>query len=708
MAPRSESPPPAQAGQRLSLPQAMRLAAEHQGAGRLREAEALLRQILQADPKHGLALHLLGIVAHQSGNSALAIKLIEDAIQSQPEVGLFHTNLCEILRQAGQLDAAVARGRRGAELDPGSPTAHSNLGVALYDLGDYAAAEACQRQALGLQPRLPQALNNLGSIHRQQGDTEGAVRCYREALAVQPDHLEALNNLGALLTEIERPEEAREILLQAIRLNPRYAEAHRNLGTVFLLEEAFDKAELAFRQALKFRPAFVAALLGLAAVRRERNELTESERLIEEALAVEPESVSGHTQLGVLYSEMGFPDRARSAFDRAIALDPEATQSYVSKSHFLTQIGDLAGAQACLDEALRLEPDSVPAQLALVQLKKIKAGDAALNVLEAELTRLAPTAVTRSIPLHFGLGKCYDDIGDHARAFEHFLTGCRLKRARIAYDAVEHSAHIDSITQVFDRATIDRLRGRGAQSELPVFVLGMPRSGTTLTEQIIASHSASHGAGELPDLLGLAHCSPLTGARVGYPGALAGITPEELTSLGTRYVAGLRARHAEALRITDKMPANFYALGLIHLILPQARIIHVKRNPVDTCLSGLTKLFRHGQAHSYDLYELGRFYVDYARLMAHWRAVLPAGAFHEVEYEALVADTETEARRLIAYCGLPWEEACLEFHKTERAVRTASVTQVRQPIYQSSVERWRRYEQYLGPLLEALGDLAPA
>jgi hypothetical protein len=235
----------------------------------------------------------------------------------------------------------------------------------------------------------------------------------------------------------------------------------------------------------------------------------------------------------------------------------------------------------------------------------------------------------------------------------------------------------------------------------------MPRSGTTLTETIIASHSMVYGAGELPDLMEIA-----SGARgghaEGYPLCLEGITQAELAAMGERYAAALQARAPGSPRITDKMPANFNCVGLIHLMLPKAKIIHVMRDPVDTCLSCYTRLFNKSQHQSYDLVEIGRYYRAYARLMEHWRQVLPAGAFYEIQYEALVAEPETQARALLEYCGLPWEDACLEFHKTARQVRTASVTQVRQPMYKTSVEKWRHFEKHLGPLLEALGDLVPA
>ncbi len=695
-------------GEYYSLADAMTLATRHQAAGRLREAEAVLRRILNVAPQHAPALHLLGIIAHQAGQTDTAARLVGEAITRNPDVGLYHTNLCEILRQQKDCARAIEHGRRGAELDPDSATAHSNLGVAHYDAEDYDAAEACQRRALAIEPHLPQALNNLGSICRQREDHDQAIAYYRETLAAAPNHVEALNNLGALLTETEQPEEAHDVLMRAIKLNPGYPEAHRNIGSMFLQEEDYEKAAAAFTEALRHRPQFVAAMVGLAAVRRHQRDFEPAERLLDEALAVEGDNVAARIQKGLLYGDMGFPERAAAIYDEAIAQAPEVESIHVAKGHLLTETGDMAGAEAALNRALEINPDSVGAHLAMVQLKKVRPGDPAFVALQAELGKTGAGANTRRLPLYFGLGKCYDDSGDYEQAIEHFLAGCRLKRARLDYDPETNRRHVDDIMQAYDARAIERLGGGGHDSELPVFVLGMPRSGTTLTEQIIASHSQAHGAGELPDLSQLAGRSPLTGEHIGFPDALADLTTHELGALGEKYASGLRQRNATAARITDKMPANFFYIGLIHLMLPRARIVHIRRNAVDTCLSNLTKLFRTGQGHTYDLRELGLFYVNYARLMEHWRAVLPPGSFFELRYEDLVADTESHARALIDYCGLPWEPQCLEFHKTERSIRTASVTQVRQPIYKSSVARWKRYEKSLGPLLETLGDLVEA
>lgn len=692
---------------KLTVDKALQLAIQHQAAGRLQPAEVLLRQILQAKPRHAVALHLLGVIAHQVGKTEQAVQLLAQAVEILPAEAHFHSNLGEMYRILKRLDEAVSHGEKAVALDPKSATAQSNLGIAYYDRQELDKAEACQRRALALEPKLAPALNNLGSIRRDRKDKEGAIGFYRQVLEVSPRHLESINNLGAVLTETERPEEAVTVLLQALKLKPRYAEAHCNIATAFLTMEQLDKAAVGFKRALALKPDYPEAYQGLAKLYQEQKNLTEAEAMAAKALALAPEKAAVHSLLGGIFAEAGYPDKAALAFARALELDPDLLSAYIGRGHLFMEQGRLEEAEASFRHALSLDGTSLGARLALTQVKKAEIGDENMAALISEADKLDTMLETKALPLHFALGKCYDDTKQYDLAFSHYLEGCRLKRKRLHYDPTDNDKACENIRAFFSRETIDRLRGEACQSNLPIFVLGMPRSGTTLTEQIIASHPLVHGAGELPDLLDLAN-HPRPGNSAGYPLSLQDITKPELKALGEKYVAGLKARNPDAQRITDKMPANFNCVGLIHLMLPNAKIVHVRRNPVDTCLSAFSRLFNKSQHQSYDLAEIGRYCRNYALLMDHWRAVLPAGAFYEVQYEELVADHENQGRALLAYCGLEWDAACLDFHKTERNIRTASVTQVRQPIYNTSVARWRKYEAHLGPLLAALGDLVPA
>jgi len=697
---------PRPAPPRLTAEQAFALAVQHHNQGRLQESETLLRQILQAHPGHAHAWHLLGLIANQAGKTETAIELIGKAVASDGKVAMFHANLCGICQKAGRTAEAIAHGERAVALDPRMAVAYSNLGLAYYDNKQYDKDEACQMQALKLQPALASALYNMGCIMRERKQADEAIAYYRRAIAANPNYLEALNNLGGMLIKEERPEEALDVLARALELNPDYSFAHCNVGNAFNALDRFGAALPHLVKALRLNPDYLEAHMAIAKTYQGTLNYADAERAALRALELATDKKAEvYCTLGNIFTELGETARAAASFDKALELDPELDDALLGKGNLCMETGELDLAEQLFGKALGISRNKLNARCRLVQVKKVRAGDPNMAALVAAMNEQADALSENQLrTLHFALGKCYDDVGDAAQAFRHFQEGCRLKRKGMDYDAMENSRKIDSIIAAFDQTNLARLRVGGTASGLPIFVLGMPRSGTTLTEQIIASHPDVYGAGELHDLLKVANGATPSGDS--YPGNLAGLTPELVSVWAEDYIAGLQKRAPDARRITDKMPANFLFIGLIHAMLPNAKIIHVSRNPVDNCLSCFTKQFSHNsQPFSYDLAELGKYYVDYTRLMAHWRKVLPEGAFLDVRYEDLVADNEAQARRLIAYCGLEWNDACLESHKTERSVRTASVTQVRQPIYTSSVERWRKYEEFLKPLLDELGDL---
>jgi tetratricopeptide (TPR) repeat protein len=377
----------------------------------------------------------------------------------------------------------------------------------------------------------------------------------------------------------------------------------------------------------------------------------------------------------------------------------------------LKELGRLEEAYDAYLEALRLDPGIPGVYVNLADSKKFAPGDPHLDAMEALAAKTEGLSKTDRMQLDFGLGKAYADLKDYPRSFKHLFVGNAVKRATIAYDEKSTFALFDRIEAVFTKALMKAKAGGGDPSAMPIFIIGMPRSGTTLTEQIIASHPLVHGAGELQTLndVILTVRGP-DGNTLPYPEFVPALNARALRQIGAQYVAPVRALAAKhgggAQYVTDKMPSNYYFAGLIHLALPNAKIIHTVRDPVDTCISCYSKLFSAEQNHTYDLAELGRYYRRYDELMAHWRSVLPRGRILDVRYEDVVADLEGQARRIIAHCGLPWDERCLSFHETDRPVRTASATQVRQPIYNSAVGRWRVYSEHLAPLLAALGIAA--
>ena len=728
----------------------MALATQLQGQGRLQQAEYLLRQILHQQPQHPYALHLLGVIAHQAGNQLAAAELMQRAIAAlsgsdfsptvsvglKPDLqthvssrrsdfglnaneqrltevrptteglALFHANLCEVSRQLKQLDQAVAAGKRAVALEPKMAMAHSNLGIVWFDRKEYDQAEASQQRALAIDPNYAPSLNNLGSVHRERGDNQTALDYYRRAAAANPNYLEPLNNLGALLLEEDHIPEAIEALNKALALAPNYPESVCNMGGVHLAQEENEAALSHYQRALSLRPVYIEAQMGLAKTLQALENLDQAELAAIRAIQIDENNPKAHALIAGIHAEMAQPVQAEAEYERALQLKPDSNDALLGLGHLCTENGQLGRARELFRQALAFKPDDIAARIHLVQNDKVKADDDNFAALLAEQKKMADYSDNRRLSLHFALGKCYDDSKDYDQAFPHYLEGCKLKRAKLSYDPNAAARQFTELKEIFSKVFIEQRRGTGDPSDLPIFVLGMPRSGTTLTEQIIASHFDVFGAGELPDLLRVAHrkTHPDT---TSFPDNLRYLDAATLQAWGAEYVAGLQQRAPNAKHITDKMPANFFAVPLIHLMLPNAKIIHVNRNPVDTCVSCFTRLFHRKQEHTYGLAELGRYYADYARLMDHWRTVLPADAFLDIHYEDIVADQEGQARKLLDYCGLEWDAACLDFHKTKRQIRTASVTQVRQPIYTTSVERWRKYEKFLGPLLDELGDLVP-
>jgi tetratricopeptide (TPR) repeat protein len=567
--------------------------------------------------------------------------------------------------QQARWEDAIKQFRRAVNVERNSAEAHHHLAVALAAAGS--AEEALQRYEKALTIReLAETHNNLAHLLDSLDRTDEAIAHYEKALAIKPAYAEAHNNLANALHKVGRSEEAFPHFRQAIALNPGYTAAYDNLGNALAALGRYEEAVAVFEKATAVRPdAEVYEHLGntLHMSGRSAEAVTQHRK----ALAIRPNSPDFHSSLGQALQAIGRFDEATAAFERALALSP---------SHL-----------NCLWN--------------LAQSKRFTRDDAhfvAMQELARNTSRFTPE---EQIELHFALGKTLADVGDKQQSFQHLLQGNALKRGLVNYNEAATLRRLERIRSAFSAQLLAEKQGAGDPSSVPIFILGMPRSGTSLVEQILASHSKVFGAGELAEMGKLA-------ARVAGPDAAdfyeaaAEATGEQLRELGADYVRIVQRLAPAAERITDKMPGNFVMVGLIHLAMPNARIIHTRRDLRDTALSCYSILWPRGMDYSYDLGELGRYCRAYDELMAHWRSVLPAGVMLEVQYEELVGDLEGQARRILAHCGLDWEEACLAFHQTERSVRTASVNQVRQPIYASSIGRWRPLVEHLGPLLREL------
>jgi tetratricopeptide (TPR) repeat protein len=521
-------------------------------------------------------------------------------------------------------------------------------------------AKPTGKNLTGTHPGRAADLMAAGRRLHQAGQLTEAETLYRRVLAVDPGHADALNLLGLVAYQTGRQELAVKLLREAILKNGRDPSSYSNLGNALYGQGNLAEAVAAYRQAIRIKPHYPEAHSNLGAALEQQGKLDEAVAEYHQAIRINPDYADAHLNLGVALEEQGKLDQALNAFERAIELAPQRALTY------------------------RLLSD----------VKRFSTTDPHLAAMERLARDLESLSVEDQIELHFALGKAYADVGDHEQSFQNFLRGNTLKRQRVSYDEAETHSLFSRIRNVFTLDLMRSKRGLGELSRKPVFIIGMPRSGTTLVEQILASHPSVFGAGELEYISKAVE-------KISGPDTAWMRFDAQFRQLGASYVNFINTLAPNAERVVDKMPMNFLFAGLIHLALPNARFIHTRRDPIDTCVSCFTKLFSRSHPYSYDLAELGGYYRAYEALMEHWRKALPPGVMLEVQYEDLVADLDSEARRIIAHCGLPWDDACLSFHKTDRPVRTTF--QVRQPIYHGSIGRWRLYKRQLGPLITALG-----
>ncbi len=686
----------------LTFDQAMALADQNLQAGRLAEAEALCRDILRAQPNSAPALHLLGIIRHHAGRLLEAIDLVRRAVRADGSVALYHCNLGEMYRLAGQRDAALAAGRRALAIDPDFPAALNNVGIVHYERDEFDEAAAYYRRAITLAPTYAEAHSNLGNALRAEKNYEEALVAYRQALVLRPGYVDAMNNMGTALRDMGRSKEAEATYRQALGLKPDEPGVLNNLALALKERGQLEDASALLQRSSLIDPNRSQTMTYLALVRLEQKQIAEAEIAAAGALALAPREPEALNAMGLVRYEQQDQTAARSLFQSALALKPDLADAHNNIANVLKEEGDLAAAREACERAVALAPHEAAYYLNLADMHKFDEGDAHMAAMASMMRRPETMSDTARSRLNFALAKAHDDIGQYREAFACMHQGNALKRRQIAYDEAETLGYFDRIRATFDRHLLARRRV-GYEFAVPVFIVGMPRSGTTLVEQILASHPAVHGAGELKTLSENVNVEQVAdGKMVGYPELVPILEPDAIRRMGENYVAAIRRLAPETARVTDKMPANFLFVGMIHLALPDAQIIHVRRDPRDTCLSCYSKLFAEQQHFSYELGELGRYFRKYAELMAHWREVLPAGRMLEIHYEDVVADLEAAARRIVDHCGLDWDPNCISFHEHKRRIRTASASQVRRPIYRSSEGRWQAYEDHLGPLLTAL------
>ena len=626
----------------------------------------LAEELLADEPNDPEALYLAAVANRYLGNHGDAEKHLSILHQAMPEYGRAWQEEGHLALAVGDKEKALDAFSRATRFNPALSASWRAQVTLLAEVGRTAEAQAAKAQ-----------FDRLGQLPR-------------ELLAVT-NHLHE----GRLLR-------AEEICRHYLRSNPRNVEGMRLLAKIGIELGILDDAEFLLESAAAFEPENIQLRLDYTDVLRRRQKFDKAREQAEALHQRDPENPLFQSQLAIESMQTGDYERAFELFDAVLSKLPRDPATLTSKGHALKTLGQSSEAIDSYRAAIAAKPDHGDAHYALANLKTYRFEDAEIDAMRAQSER-ADLAFMDRVHLSFALGKALEDRGDYEASFKHYDEGNALKRAQTRYSADAMTRELAAQKEACTADLFAKHAGSGHHAPDPIFILGLPRAGSTLLEQILASHSQIDGTLELPNILALAH--RLRGKRAGqsrYPQVLHDLEADQLAKFGEQFIADTRIHRQGAPFFIDKMPNNFRHIGLIHLILPNAKIIDARRAPMDCCFSGFKQLFAEGQEFTYGLHEVGRYYADYIDLMDHWDTVLP-GKVLRVQHEDVLDDLEGQTHRMLEFIGVPFEQACLDFHKTDRAVRTASSEQVRQPINRKGQGAWRPFEPWLGPLKEALG-----
>lgn len=639
------------------------------GENRLDDAEHACRKVLGEAPDDVNVLGLLGAILLKKGDAGQAETFLLRTIELEPAFAKPHEDLGALYLSRNEPERAIPFFEKVVALDASQASAARGLAAALLRAGRGQDAEALQRQLQANSP-LGKLLTQAEEF-RKSGQFEKAEQVCQDILKTDAENIAALRLLAVIASEEERFVIAEGLLRRIAKLAPQNSRAMRDLGQ-FLAD---------------------------------RGRYPEAIEVIESALRIDAHNASLHLALGDMLSIVGRSDHALGAYEKCLALKPDEPPALLGRGHMLRIAGRSDEALASYRRCAEVVPGSGDAWWNMASLRNYEATDGDVRIMQAQLESGRISAES-AVAFHFALARAYEDRADFEAAWQHYKQGNAGKRALVKYDPVETEYQQRKIKDVFDNEAFQQKQAGTPTDLTPIFILGMPRSGSTLVEQILASHSRVEGTGELPYIIMMS--SGLAANRrdgVHYPELIRELDVSQLTGLGRSYLHHART-HCKSSKpfFTDKMPANFSHAGFIRLILPHARIIDARREPMATCVANFRQLFAQGKNQSYDLTELGEYYLQYVETMAHWDKVMP-GAVLRVQYEEVVADLEGQVRRMLDFCGLEFDPACVQFHKSDRPVNTASSEQVRQPIYDSAVEFWRHYDAYLDELREVLAPV---
>ncbi len=632
-------------------------------------AERICRQALNSHPRDSNLLVLLGASLIRQRKPEEAEHTLSRAVRLYSSFSRAHEGLAEALIMQGRLQEALASLELAEELEPGSASIRMKKAKVLIGMGKDGEATREFEESFKLTPHREDLVRGLGL--QRMGNVIEAEKIYRDVLLRDPSNVDALRLLAGVAMRAKQWGDAEALLERALEIAPDYHQGWNDLGLARQEQDKTDAAIEAFRRVIQ----------------------------------LEPHRPTGYVSVGTIYAMCSKHDEALEMFEKALEKDARNFGALSGMGHVLKTVGKQEEAIARYRECVAQNPDHGETWWSMANLKTFRFEDEDIDNMLKRAARESLIEEQRA-NFYFALGKAFEDKQDYDRAFEQYALGNANRRQREKYDPVQTVDLHDRFIETFSKEFLAERLGSGCQSNAPILIVGLPRSGSTLIEQILASHPDVEGTHELPDLGRVARAVGVQREdRKAYPQVVPLLSGDELLAVGEDYLQRTkRHRETDKPRFTDKLPNNFVHVGLLSLILPNAKIINAKRHPLDSCLGSFKQLFARGQPFTYDQFELAEFYAEYQRLMDHWHEVLP-GKVLDVQYEDVVDDLETQVRRILEYCDLPWNDACLRFYENDRAVKTASSEQVRKPIYVSSKHLWRNYERHLGPMIEVLEPL---
>ena len=606
-------------------------------------------------------------------------------------------------RYCRRFEDALHTLERLKSIAPEHGRAYQEEGHIYRALSKNALALKAYERACALNPALKASFKARSDLFKQRGQF-----AFASSMDAQIEHLSKLpNSLVAVVDLISQGKllQAEEICKEFMHLNPRYVEGMRLLADIAMRLGVLDDAEFLLESAIELEPDNTRLRIDYIGVLRKRQQFEKALSQAKSLLESQSDNLQFRSIFAIECMQSGDFERAVAEFNAILQLLPEDPTTLISKGHALKTLGDSSAAIACYQTALKVDPERGEAFYSLANLKTYRFTETELSEL-AVLAKNPNLSFKDRIYVHFTLGKAFEDKHEYAAAFDHYEAGNSIKKAQSRYNPEQMTDELAAQIKIFTKDFLESSRNFGHKADDPIFILGLPRAGSTLLEQILSSHSDVDGTLELPNVLSLSQKlrrQKVQGVSPGYPFILERLTGNDFAEFGKNYINDTRCHRKDARRFIDKMPNNFRHVGLIKLMLPNAKIIDARRNPMDCCWSGYKQLFAEGQEFTYDLSDIGYYYQDYVNLMNHWDDVLP-GFVLKVNNEDVIDDLEGQVKRILNFCELPFEDACLNFHLTDRSVRTPSSEQVRQPVNRSGVGQWKPFADYLGSLKYALGD----